>query len=77
MLGGQVGVVDHVTIGERAQIAARAAILSGEVPAGERWAGYPAVPLREWARGNVALRRLARRGAGKGRGTSAPEGAEE
>jgi UDP-3-O-[3-hydroxymyristoyl] glucosamine N-acyltransferase len=77
MLGGQVGVVDHVTIGEGAQIAARAAVLSDGVPAGERWAGYPAVPLREWARGNVAMRRLARRGAGKARATSAPEGTEE
>ena len=76
MFGGQVGVIDHVTIGEGAQIAARAAVFS-DVPAGERWAGYPAVPLREWARGNVALRRLARGGSGKARGTSAPEGTEE
>jgi UDP-3-O-[3-hydroxymyristoyl] glucosamine N-acyltransferase len=73
MLGGKVGVVDHLTIGEGAQISVGALTLS-DIPAGARWGGYPAVPLREWARSNVMLRRLARRGPGN---ASAPEGAQE
>jgi UDP-3-O-[3-hydroxymyristoyl] glucosamine N-acyltransferase len=73
MLGGKVGVIEHLTIGEGAQISVGALILS-DIPAGARWGGYPAVPLREWARGNVMLRRLARRGSGS---ASAPEGAQE
>ncbi|MBV9555678.1 MAG: UDP-3-O-(3-hydroxymyristoyl)glucosamine N-acyltransferase [Pseudolabrys sp.] len=59
MMGGQVGVVDNVAIGAGAQIAARGAVF-GDVPAGERWAGYPARPLREWKREAITLRRLAR-----------------
>jgi UDP-3-O-[3-hydroxymyristoyl] glucosamine N-acyltransferase len=73
MLGGKVGVVEHLTIGEGAQISVGALTLS-DIPAGARWGGYPAVPLREWARSNVMLRRLARRGPGN---SSAPEGAQE
>jgi UDP-3-O-[3-hydroxymyristoyl] glucosamine N-acyltransferase len=73
MLGGKVGVIDHLTIGEGAQISVGALILS-DIPAGARWGGSPAVPLREWARSNVMLRRLARREPG---GESAPEGAKE
>jgi UDP-3-O-[3-hydroxymyristoyl] glucosamine N-acyltransferase len=73
MLGGKVGVVDHLTIGEGAQVSVGALILS-DIPAGARWGGSPAVPLREWARSNVMLRRLARR---EPRVASAPEGAKE
>jgi UDP-3-O-[3-hydroxymyristoyl] glucosamine N-acyltransferase len=69
MLGGKVGVIDHVKIGEGAQVSAGASVFS-DIPAGERWAGYPAIPLREWARSNVMLRRLARR---ESVGASAPE----
>ena len=36
VLGGQVGIADHVTIGEGAQIAAKAASCT-DVPAGRRW----------------------------------------
>ncbi len=59
MLGGQVGVIDHVSIGAGAQVAAGGAVYR-DVPAGERWAGYPARPLREWKREAITLRRLAR-----------------
>jgi UDP-3-O-[3-hydroxymyristoyl] glucosamine N-acyltransferase len=76
MLGGQVGVVDHVNIGEGAQLSARAAVFS-DIPAGARWGGYPAVPLRQWARSNVMMRRLGRRIADGGEGASAPKDAEE
>jgi UDP-3-O-[3-hydroxymyristoyl] glucosamine N-acyltransferase len=61
MLGGQVGIADHIMIGAGAMIAARAGVMSN-VPAGGRWAGYPAEPVIEWKRGVVAVRRLVRRG---------------
>lgn len=76
MLGGQVGVIDHISIGEGAQVAAKAIVFS-DIPAGARWGGHPARPLREWARSNVMLRRLGRREAGSGKDAPAPEGTEE
>jgi UDP-3-O-[3-hydroxymyristoyl] glucosamine N-acyltransferase len=65
MLGGQVGVVDNVTIGEGAQLGARAGVV-GDVPAGVRWGGYPARPMRDWVRETVVVRKLAERKAKSG-----------
>jgi UDP-3-O-[3-hydroxymyristoyl] glucosamine N-acyltransferase len=61
MLGGQVGVADHIVIGAGAMIGARGGVMSN-VPAGGRWAGYPAEPAGDWKRGVATLRRLVRRG---------------
>jgi len=61
--GGQSGASDHVTIGERARIAARGVVLS-DVPAGESWGGFPAVPVREWMRSVVTARKLGNRTRG-------------
>ena len=61
MLGGQVGVADHISIGEGAMVGARAGVMSN-IPAGGRWAGFPAEPAIEWKRGIATVRRLVRRG---------------
>jgi UDP-3-O-[3-hydroxymyristoyl] glucosamine N-acyltransferase len=61
MLGGQAGVADHISIGEGAMIGARAGVMSN-IPAGGRWAGYPAEPAIKWKRGIATMRRLVRRG---------------
>ncbi|HXW41864.1 MAG TPA: UDP-3-O-(3-hydroxymyristoyl)glucosamine N-acyltransferase [Xanthobacteraceae bacterium] len=61
VLAGQVGIADHLTIGAGAVIGGRAGIMSN-VPAGARWAGFPAEPALQWKRGIATLRRLARRG---------------
>jgi UDP-3-O-[3-hydroxymyristoyl] glucosamine N-acyltransferase len=45
MLGGNVGVNGHLTIGDGAQIAGMSAV-AGDVPAGARWGGTPARPMR-------------------------------
>jgi UDP-3-O-[3-hydroxymyristoyl] glucosamine N-acyltransferase len=58
MFGGRVGVSDHVTIGDGAQIAGNAAVM-GDVPAGEKWGGAPAQPLRSYFRELGTLRKLA------------------
>ncbi|WP_439574867.1 UDP-3-O-(3-hydroxymyristoyl)glucosamine N-acyltransferase [Phreatobacter sp.] len=59
MLGGQVGVNNHITVGSGAQIAATS-IVKDEVPPGARWGGRPAKPVRDWFREIAAVERLAR-----------------
>jgi UDP-3-O-[3-hydroxymyristoyl] glucosamine N-acyltransferase len=59
-LGGQSGVLGHVSIGDGAQIAASSRV-RGEVPAGARWGGAPAKPIRQWFREITTLRKLAER----------------
>jgi UDP-3-O-[3-hydroxymyristoyl] glucosamine N-acyltransferase len=60
VLGGQVGIADHLTIGEGAQIGASSGLMH-DVPAGAKWVGAPAKPAREFFREVSALRRLAER----------------
>jgi UDP-3-O-[3-hydroxymyristoyl] glucosamine N-acyltransferase len=57
-LGGQAGLTGHLKIGAGAQIAAQAGVMT-DVPAGERWSGAPAQPLRAFFREVAALRKLA------------------
>jgi len=61
-LGGQAGIAGHLTIGAGAQVAAAAGVMT-DVPAGERWAGAPAKPVREFFREVAAIKRLAAGGA--------------
>jgi UDP-3-O-[3-hydroxymyristoyl] glucosamine N-acyltransferase len=58
VLGGQVGVVGHIRIGQGAQIAGSSNVGS-DVPAGVRWGGTPAKPVRDWMREATALKNLA------------------
>jgi UDP-3-O-[3-hydroxymyristoyl] glucosamine N-acyltransferase len=60
VLGARVGVNNHVTIGEGAQIAA-CAIIAHDVPAGARYGGFPAKPVKQWMREVFLLERLASR----------------
>ena len=64
-IGGQVGVAGHLKIGMGAQIAAQSGVMN-EVPAGERWGGSPAQPMREWLRCIAYLQRLGKRDSGTG-----------
>lgn len=56
-LGGAVVVADHVTIGAGSTLAGGAAVMA-DVPDGQTWAGYPAMPYSEARRHYAAARRL-------------------
>jgi UDP-3-O-[3-hydroxymyristoyl] glucosamine N-acyltransferase len=60
VLGARVGLNNNVTIGEGAQIAATS-IVHGDVPAGARWGGTPAKPVKQWFREMMIVEQLARR----------------
>ncbi len=69
VMGGQSGVVGHVTIAQGSQIAGGSHVTSDTKP-GARLVGTPARPIREWTRENLAIQRLAKGGAA---GIGAPE----
>lgn len=70
VLGARVGISDHITIGEGAQLAASAGV-HRDVPAGARWGGMPARPMKEWFREVAWVSKTA------GRGRGGQEGGEE
>ncbi len=76
MLGGNAGIRDHVTIGDGARVAAAAAVHTN-IPAGETWGGYPALPVDKWYSQMRTLQRLVRRAGaprGAGQGKDGPDG---
>ena len=62
-LGGQAGIAGHLKIGAGAQVAAAAGVMN-DIPAGERWGGAPAKPIREFFREVAAVKKLAASHAG-------------
>jgi UDP-3-O-[3-hydroxymyristoyl] glucosamine N-acyltransferase len=64
VLGARVGTNNHVIIGEGAQIAATGIVL-GDVPAGGKYGGFPAKPVKLWLRETIVLERMARRSLGR------------
>jgi UDP-3-O-[3-hydroxymyristoyl] glucosamine N-acyltransferase len=65
VVAGQSGFAGHLTIGDRVQVAAKSAVLE-DVPAGMKVMGVPAMPFREFARREVTLRRLVKKGKDEG-----------
>jgi UDP-3-O-[3-hydroxymyristoyl] glucosamine N-acyltransferase len=59
VLGARVGVSDHARIGAGAQLAARSSVV-GEIPAGARFGGSPAKPIKQFFRELFELERLGR-----------------
>ncbi|MGN6582317.1 MAG: UDP-3-O-(3-hydroxymyristoyl)glucosamine N-acyltransferase [Rhizobiaceae bacterium] len=67
MLGGRVGLADHVAVGSGARLAASSGVMDN-VPAGEIWAGAPAIPMRDFFREVASVRKLAGLKSRKGEG---------
>ncbi|MBX9757290.1 MAG: UDP-3-O-(3-hydroxymyristoyl)glucosamine N-acyltransferase [Beijerinckiaceae bacterium] len=63
-IGGQAGLTGHLKVGPGAQIAAQSGVMN-DVPAGERWGGAPARPMREFMREIATLTRLTKAKADK------------
>jgi len=63
MLGGRVGIADHITVGDRVQVAASSGLMY-DIPAGERWAGMPAQPMRDFFRELSAIRAFTKHSKG-------------
>jgi UDP-3-O-[3-hydroxymyristoyl] glucosamine N-acyltransferase len=69
VIGGQAGIIGHVRIGQGAQVAASSGVTTS-IPAGERWGGAPARPIREWMR---EVGYISRMSSGRGKPKQYPE----
>ena len=67
MLGGRVGIADHISVGDRVQVAASSGLMY-DIPAGERWAGMPAQPMRDFFRELSAIRAFTKSSKGEKNG---------
>ncbi len=56
-MGGRVGIMDHMVVGDGATIMALSAPLKN-VPPNEKWGGIPAKPARQWFRELAAISKL-------------------
>jgi UDP-3-O-[3-hydroxymyristoyl] glucosamine N-acyltransferase len=61
VLAAKVGVAGHLTVGQGARIGAMAGVMKN-VPAGEEQLGAPAMPVKQFMRQVIALKRLTRDG---------------
>ncbi|MDR2760575.1 MAG: UDP-3-O-(3-hydroxymyristoyl)glucosamine N-acyltransferase [Rickettsiales bacterium] len=60
-VGGNVSINGHIKIGDFSVIAGRSGVVKSTAE-GERVGGYPAVPIWEWRRQTVALKKLLKKG---------------
>ncbi|MCI5065694.1 UDP-3-O-(3-hydroxymyristoyl)glucosamine N-acyltransferase [bacterium] len=56
-LGGQVGVADHLQVADGVRVGGKSGVLTSLPEKGD-YAGYPAIPLAQWARRETLLKRL-------------------
>jgi UDP-3-O-[3-hydroxymyristoyl] glucosamine N-acyltransferase len=61
IIGGGAGIADGITISSGAKIGAQAGVMH-DVPEGEVFVGSPAMRHREWAKSQIAIKRLAESG---------------
>lgn len=59
VIGGKTAIAGHITIGKGAQIAA-VSVVRSDVPAGARYGGVPAKPVKQWFREVATLSKLAK-----------------
>lgn len=59
-IGGHSGIAPHLAIGRKAQIGGASGVIC-DIPAGERWVGFPARQSRTFFRQYAVLKRLAKK----------------
>ena len=59
-LGGQVGVSGHLTIADKVQIAGQGGVIQNITKEGAILGGTPTVPLRDWHKQSVIMKKLTR-----------------
>lgn len=59
VLAGKVGLSGHLRIGQGAQVAGGSNV-ADDIPAGQRWVGTPAQPVRQWMQDRMAVAALGR-----------------
>lgn len=57
IMGGQAGAGGHIHIGDFVQVAGRGAV-GKNLPPNTKWGGHPLMPLDEWMKFYVSLRRM-------------------
>lgn len=57
VIAGQAGIAGHLKIGKKVQIAAKAGVMR-DIEDGGIVGGYPAVPIKEWHRHSIIMKRL-------------------
>jgi len=57
IIAGQAGLTGHLTIGDGVKVAAQSGVMR-DIPAGEAVGGSPAVPIKQYHRQGVMLKRL-------------------
>lgn len=60
VIGGQAGLAGHLTVGSGVQIAAGSGVMTN-IPPNTVHGGSPSVPIRDWHRQNVVLRKLSQK----------------
>lgn len=58
VIGGQVGLAGHLSIGDGARVAAKSGLMH-DIPPGATFGGIPAVPMAQFLRQTVMLKRVA------------------
>lgn len=56
VIGGQSGIAGHLTIGDMAQVAGKSGVTKN-IPKGAKYGGYPAVPIKDWHRQAIILKK--------------------
>jgi UDP-3-O-[3-hydroxymyristoyl] glucosamine N-acyltransferase len=55
--GGQVGVGGHLKIGDMVQVAAKSGVIN-DIEAKSTVGGYPSVPIRDWHKSTIIMKKL-------------------
>ena len=76
VLAGKVGLSGHLRIGRGAQVAGGSNV-ADDIPAGERWVGTPARPIRQWMGEMRAMTALGRERRSKGPDGTTGRGLDE